>query len=98
VPVAVRLTGYRPDGAAMDFSDGTFADLIVLRLIGQGHSPGPEGDYVSLAMRPGTIVLAPIACARNNTSATRAGHVRRQSDHGNRESFERGAVAVEAVA
>ena len=82
----------------MDLSDDTFADLIVLRLIGGGHSPGPEGDYVSLAMRPSTNVLAPVACARNGTSAARAGYVRRPSDHGNRESFESGAVAVEAVA
>jgi hypothetical protein len=41
----------------VDPSDGTFANSIVLRLIGEGHSPGPEGDYVSLAMRPGPLCL-----------------------------------------
>jgi hypothetical protein len=55
-PVAVRPAGRR-DGAAVDLLDGTFADSMVLRLIGEGHSPGPEGDYVSLAMRPGPLCL-----------------------------------------
>jgi len=44
-----------------------FADLIILRLIGEGHSPGSKAHYVSLATRPGALVLAPVACARNGT-------------------------------
>ena len=53
-----------PNGATMNLSEGTFADLIVLHLIGQGHPPSPVGDCVSQAMGPGAIMLAPVACAR----------------------------------
>jgi hypothetical protein len=56
IPLRVRPAGRR-DRAAVDLLDGTFANSIVLRLIGEGHSPGPEGDYVSLAMRPGPLCL-----------------------------------------
>src|ERR1019366_5088504 len=47
-------------------SDGTVADLIVPRLIGDGHPPGSEGDSVRLAMWPVALVLAPVACAPTN--------------------------------
>ena len=61
VPNGARHTGH-PDGAAMDLSEGLFADLVVLRLIGEGHSPGHEGDDVSLAMRPGAFACS--SCMR----------------------------------
>jgi hypothetical protein len=50
----------------MDLSDGTFADLIVLRLIGEGDPPRPDGDYVSLAMRPGALVLVQLYAPGTN--------------------------------
>jgi hypothetical protein len=54
----------------MDLSDGPIADLIVPRLIGEGYPPGIEGNCASLAIRPGALVFAPVACARNGTSVT----------------------------
>jgi len=63
-PVMVRPTGH-PDGIPMDLGRHV-ADLMLPRLIGDGHPPGSEGDSVRLAMWSVALLLAPVACAPTN--------------------------------
>src|SRR5674476_1341978 len=60
-PVMVRPTGH-PDGIPMDLGRHV-ADLMLPRLIGDGHPPGSAGVSVRLALWAVALVLAAVACA-----------------------------------